>query len=106
METLRTHFNKNQSYLKLGDNETFQGAYVSWEAMNINFKGTIKKGYRFTLEREDGTRISWDTSNSQAILQFADLMDQGLKKGDPIKIVREGVDKTNTRYTITKELPF
>ena len=101
--SLKAHFNKSQKYLKLGDKEAFIGLYIGWEAIQTKFG---KPGYRFTLEREDGSRLTWDTSNTKAIRQLSDLLDQGMKKGDPIKIFREGIDKEDTRYTITQETPF
>lgn len=103
MESLREHFNKSQMYLKLGDKETFKGSFVSWEPIVTKFG---KKGYRFQLEREDGSRVLWDTSNSKAVLQWINLFDKGLKKGDAINIYREGTEKDNTNYTITSEVPF
>lgn len=103
-ESLREHFNKSQTFLKLGDKEHFEGRYVSWEPILIAKYN--KKGYRFVLEREDGSRVSWDTANARVVLQFSDLIDKGLKKGDPIKIYREGTEKDNTKYTITAEVPF
>lgn len=102
-ESLREHFNKSQPYLRLGDKETFQGLFISWEPIMTKFG---KKAYRFTLEREDGSRVQWDTGNTRAIIQFADLMEKGLKKGDHVKIYREGTEKDNTKYTITDEIPF
>ena len=102
-ESLREHFNKSQAYLKLGDKEKFDGAFISWEAVKTKFG---KNGYGFTLERDDGSRIKWTTSNSQAVNQFADLIDKGLKKGSLVTIIREGLDKTDTRYTITERTPF
>jgi hypothetical protein len=103
MESLKDHFNKSQKYLKLGDKDTFKGLYVSWEPIQTKYG---KPGYKFTFEREDGSRLEWTTSNMSAVQQIADLIEAGLKKGDPIKIYREGVEKTDTKYTITAELPF
>ncbi len=100
-DDLMDHFNKSQTYLKLGDKDTFKGVYVSWEAINMSFKGQIKKGYRFVLEREDGSRLNWDTGNGNAITQIGVLIRQGMKRGDPITIHREGSEKENTRYTVT-----
>lgn len=103
MNDLKAHFNKSQQFLKLGDKEKFVGSYISWEAVTTRFG---KKGYEFTFEREDGSRVKWTTSNSQAILQISDLIDKGMKKGDPISIYREGTDKLDTKYTIQQEVPF
>ena len=102
MSDLRDHWNKSQAYLKLDDKETFEGFYISWESILTKFG---KKGYRFTFERQDGSRVQWDTSNSKAVIQISDLLDEGMKKGSPIKIYREGIEKDNTKYTITSE-PF
>ena len=102
-ESLKQHFNKSQAYLKLDDKEEFKGLYISWEAIQTKFG---KKGYRFMLEREDGSRVQWDTSNGKAVLQLANLLEKGLKKGDPIVIRREGVTKDDTEYFITEGLPF
>jgi uncharacterized protein YajQ (UPF0234 family) len=103
MSDLREHFNKSQQYLKLVDGETVKLYYVSWEAITTKFG---KKGYEFTFEREDGNRIKWTTSNSQAVLQLSDLLDAGLKRGGVVEIKRTGSDKTDTRYTITQGVPF
>jgi len=103
MNDLRDHFNKSQLYLKLGDRETFKGFYVGWEAITTKFG---KKGYRFTLEREDGSRVQWDTSNGKVINQISKLLDEGLKKGSRIEIYREGVTKDDTTYKITEGVPF
>lgn len=103
MDSLKAHFNKSLGYLKLGDKESFVGNFISWEPIVTKFG---KKAYRFNLERSDGSRVSWDTGNSRAILQFAELIEKGLKKDGTIKIYREGLDKDNTRYTITEQPPF
>ena len=103
MESLKGHYSKSLNYLKLGDKEDFIGLFISWEPILTKFG---KKGYRFTLEREDGSRLSWDTGNGKAIGQIADLIDKGLEKGDKIKIHREGIEKDNTVYTITEETKF
>lgn len=100
---LRSHFNKNQQFLKLGDDETFKGLYIGWEAITTKFG---KKGYEFTLEREDGSRVKWTTSNSKVVLQFSDLIDKGLKKGMSIEIHRKGIEKDDTTYTVKEVLPF
>lgn len=102
-ESLREHFNKSQAYLKLGDKEKFEGSYIGWEAITTKFG---KKGYRISLERDDGSRLTWDTSNTKAVTQLADLLDKGFKKGSLISIYREGVEKDDTRYTITERTPF
>ena len=103
MESLKEHFNKSQKYLKLGDKESFVGLYISWEAIQTKYG---KPGYKFTFERQDGSRLEWTTSNMRAVQQLGDLIEAGLKKGDPIKIYREEVEKEDTKYTITAELPF
>lgn len=103
MSDLGKHFNKSQGYLKLGDKETFEGLYIGWEAIKTKFG---KNGYRITLERDDGSRVSWDTGNGRAILQLDSLIDKGLKKGSPITILREGTEKDNTKYTISEGVPF
>jgi len=102
-ESLREHFNKSQQYLKLGDGESIKLIYVSWEAVMTKFG---KKGYEFTFEREDGSRVKWTTSNSRAIMQISDILDKGMKRGGVIEISRKGVDKTDTEYTITEGIPF
>lgn len=103
MESLEENFKKNQSYLKLGDKESWEGTYIGWERIQTKFG---KPGYRFSLERMDGTRLTWDTGNTKAINQMFPM-----KKGDQIRIYREGIDKTDTRYTVDKmisgeKLPF
>lgn len=103
MSELGDHFKKSQQYLKLGDGETVKLVYVSWEAITTKFG---KKGYEFTFEREDGSRVKWTTSNSNAIMQVSNLIDGGLKRGGIIEIHRKGIDKTDTKYTITEGLPF
>ena len=103
MESLREHFQKLQGFLKLGDKETFNGIYVAWEPIKTRFG---KNGYRFTLERADGSRLFWDTSNSKAVRQISDLLDKGMTRGTPIKIYREGIEKENTKYVIEEGLPF
>lgn len=103
MSDLGEHFNKSQKYLKLGDKETFVGSYINWEAITTRFG---KGGYRFTFEREDGNRVQWDTSNSGAVRQISDLIDKGLKKGMPIEIRREGIEKDDTKYFIKEGVPF
>jgi hypothetical protein len=103
MSDLGEHFAKSQKYLKLGDNETFKGLYIKWEAITTKFG---KAGYRFTLEREDGSRVEWETGNAKAVQQFSDLLDDGLVKGMPIEITRHGIDKTDTRYDIKQGLLF
>lgn len=103
MSELGEHFKKSQKFLKLGDGETVKLSYVSWEAVTTKFG---KKGYEFTFEREDGSRVQWTTSNSQAIMQISKLLDDGLKRGGIIQINRKGVDKDDTVYTISEALPF
>ena len=97
-EDLKKHFQDSQDYLKLGDKEKFEGVYIGWESITTKFG---RKGYRFTLERSSGKRITWDTSNTKAVAQMIDF-----DKGDGIEIVRNGVEKDNTVYTITKKVPF
>lgn len=100
---LREEWNKQQKYLKLNDNEKFNGTFVKWEKITTKFG---KLGFRFTLERQDGSRVDWDTSNGSVIGQISDLIDKGLVKGSPIQIVRHGVTKDDTTYQITEEVPF
>jgi hypothetical protein len=103
MSDLLDHFNKSQPYLRLGDNDTFNGLYISWEPIKTKFG---KNGYRFILEREDGSRLSWDCGNMDAIKQFGALIRGGMKKGDLVKILRQGTEKDDTKYTITAGIPF
>lgn len=103
MSDLGEHLAKTQKYLKLGDGETFKGAYIKWDAITSRFG---KSAYRFTLEREDGSRVEWETGNAKAIRQISALLDGGLVKGDIIEIKRVGLDKENTTYTITEGTPF
>ena len=98
-ETLEENFKKSQPFLKLGDKEEWTGTYIGWEKIMTRFG---KEAYRFILERDDGTRLTWDTGNSKAVIQMFPM-----KKGDRLRIYREGLDKTDTKYTINKsELPF
>ena len=103
MNELGEHLKKSQKYLKLGDGEIFDGNYIGWEHI-VNSFGT--KAYRFTLEREDGSRITWDVTNLGAVKQISDLIDKGLHKGSKIKIRREGIEKGKTKYFVTEETPF
>ena len=103
MSDLGDHVKRSQQYMKLGDKETFKGFYISWEAIKTKFG---KNGYRFTLEREDGSRLFWETGNIQAVQQISDCIDAGMKKGDPITIQRFGLEKDDTKYKITSEVPF
>ena len=103
MNELREHFNKSQQYLKIGDGEAVKLFYVGWEAVTTKFG---KKGYEFTFEREDSSRVKWTTSNSSVVNQISDLLDKGLKKGSCIEIKRTGLEKDNTKYTIGEALPF
>lgn len=102
-ESLRDHFNKSQKYLKIRGGETFKGFYVGWEPITNSFGS---KAYRFTFEREDGTRVQWDCGNSKAILQISDMLDKGFKRGGVIEIHREGNDKEDTRYEIKEGVSF
>ncbi len=101
-ESLGEHFKKSQKYLSLGDGEIFQGSYVSWAPITTKWG---KPGYLFTFERGDGSRVEWTTGNTKAIRQISDLLDKGMKKGDPIQIKREGTEKDDTKYIIS-DLPF
>jgi hypothetical protein len=101
--SLSEHFKKSQKYLSLGDNETFKGLYINWDPITTKWG---KPGYKFTFEREDGSRLEWTTGNSRAIRQMSDLIDKGLKKGDPVLIKREGTTKENTVYTVEATVPF
>ncbi len=109
MGDLMDDFKKNQKYLKLGDGEVFSGIYIAWKTIENSF-GT--KSFRFTLERpEDGSRLEWDTGNGDAIQQMDTLIDEGLKKGSPIKIACKVVGqnkdgKNKYKYGITTEVPF
>ena len=97
MESLEQNFKRNQPYLKLGDQEEFTGLFIGWEKVKTRFG---KDAYRFIMERGDGSRVSWDTGNSRAVVQMFPM-----QKGDALKIHRSGVEKDNTIYTISKINP-
>jgi len=101
MGSIKDEIQRDSKFLKLGDKDTFKGLYISFEKIMTKYG----KGWRFQLEREDGNRIFFDTCSSKVALQFDALLDGGMKKGDPIMIQREGLEK-ETKYTITEGLPF
>ncbi len=96
MGTLATRAKELSPFLTLDDGESATGKYIGWKEMVSPFD---PKQILFQYELEvAGNQKFWKSGNKKIALFF-----DKLKKGDFVKITRNGLDR-DTRYTVEQSI--
>ena len=95
-ETLEQFAKENSKFLRLENNETFTGKFVSYKIAPSEFDPE-KEVVLYTLEAPTGRKVIWKTGSSGVAKRMGQLA-----PGSTITITRRGTG-TQTQYRVTTD---